>query len=134
MILNIQAVLFKICFPVFLRNRLISGGFEPVLIHTENSCFQNKNHKIITSFVRPAIQPLGTIKTGFNHFKIRGKLSIIRCNKNPVKADPRGLDEQFAQLLFNQKMSLQTNPTVQLSKIDLIFIHKKKKIIAKKKI
>ena len=41
--------------------------------------YQNKNHKIKT------LRPLAADKTGFNlkifHFDIRGKLSIIRCDK-----------------------------------------------------
>ena len=44
-----------------------------------------KNHKIDTSFVSTALWPLGANKTGVNliivHFDIRGKLSIIRCDK-----------------------------------------------------
>ncbi len=47
--------------------------------------YQNKNHKIDTSFVSPGLRPLAADKTGFNlkifHFDIRGKLSIIRCDK-----------------------------------------------------
>ena len=44
-----------------------------------------KNNKINTSFVSPCLCPLGADKTGFNlkilHFDIRGKLSIIRCDR-----------------------------------------------------
>ena len=45
--------------------------------------YQNKNHKINTSFVSPGLRPLAADKTGFNlnRFDIRGKLSIIRCDK-----------------------------------------------------
>ena len=47
--------------------------------------YQNKNPKINTSFVRPGLRPLRADKTGFNliifYFNIRGKLSIIRCDK-----------------------------------------------------
>ena len=47
--------------------------------------YQNKNHKLKPSFVRPGLRPLAADKAGFNlktfHFDIRGKLSIIRCDK-----------------------------------------------------
>ena len=60
-------------FPVSLWNRLISGGLELVLSHTEKLCIAC----IISSFL--------WIKTVFNliivHFYIRGKLFMIRCNK-----------------------------------------------------
>ena len=71
-------------------SQLISAGLEPVLSHTEKLCivsyeYQNKNHKMITSFISPYLRPLGANKTGF-HFiifssNIRAKLSVIRCNK-----------------------------------------------------
>ena len=37
--------LFK-CFPVWLQNRLISAGLEPVLIHTERSCIASYFRKL----------------------------------------------------------------------------------------
>ncbi len=47
--------------------------------------YQNKNHKIKPSFVSPGLRPLAADKTDLNlkifHFDIRGKLSIIRCDK-----------------------------------------------------
>ncbi len=47
--------------------------------------YQNKNHKIKTKFCQTGLRPLAADKTGFNlkffHFDIRGKLSIIRCDK-----------------------------------------------------
>ncbi len=47
--------------------------------------YQNKNPKINISFLRPGLRSLRADKTGFNliifHFNIRGKLSIIRCDK-----------------------------------------------------
>ncbi len=47
--------------------------------------YQNKNPKINASFVSPGLRPLTADKTGFNliifTFNIRGKLSIIRCDK-----------------------------------------------------
>ncbi len=51
--------------------------------------YQNKNHKINTSFFSPDLRPLGADKPGYNriifHFDIRGKLSIIRCDKYILK-------------------------------------------------
>ncbi len=51
------------CIPVWLRNRLLSAGLEPVLSQTEkafiaSNCRQflrisNKNHKIKTQFCQP---------------------------------------------------------------------------------
>ncbi len=85
-----------IVFPVWLRNRLLSAGLAPVLNQTEKSCIAsnyrqfstNIKRKIIKlkpSFVSPDLRPLAADKTGFNlkifHFDIRGKLSIIRCDK-----------------------------------------------------
>ena len=41
-----------------------------------------KNHKMYSSFVTPGFPPLGANKSGFKfHFNIRGKLSIILCDK-----------------------------------------------------
>ena len=76
-----QAQLIK----AWLRHRLISGGLEPVLSHTEKSCIASyykqlstnneiKNHTINTSFVS-----LGYIY--FILLFVRGLLSIIRCDK-----------------------------------------------------
>ena len=65
---------------------------EPVLSHTKKIMYsielqkffyeyQNKNHKINTSFVRPEFRPLTKTKNGLNlinfHVNIRGKLSIL---------------------------------------------------------
>ena len=83
----------KNIFPVWLRNRLISAGLEPVLIHTEKLCIASYyiqfytglkmyNHNIKNSFVSPCLCHLNANKTGFNpitvQFYIRGKLFIIR--------------------------------------------------------
>ncbi len=89
-----RAQLYKvIIFPVWLRNRLLSSGLEPIL---SQSCiasnyrqfYTNIKIKIIKlkpSFVSPGLRPLAADKTGFNlkifPFDIRGKLSIIRCDK-----------------------------------------------------
>ena len=82
--------------PVWLRNRLLSAGLEPVLSLTEKSCVASNYRQFSTnikikiiklkpSFVSPGLRPLAADKTGFNlkifHFDIRGKLSIIRCDK-----------------------------------------------------
>ena len=87
----------KKIFPVWLRYRLISGRYEPVLSHTKKSCIVScyiqfsrnikmYNHNIKTSFVSPYLRHLGDNKAGFNliivHFYIGGgKLFIIRCNR-----------------------------------------------------
>ncbi len=57
--LNYRQVIIK-KFPVWLRNRLLSAGLEPVLSQTEKHVqhritdssyeYQNKNHKINTQF------------------------------------------------------------------------------------
>ena len=81
-------------FPVWLRNLLISAGLKPVLSLTEKSCTASYyrqfstniiNYKINTSFfLSESSAPWGN-KTGFipitYRFKIRGKLSIVRCDK-----------------------------------------------------
>ncbi len=53
-------------FPVWLRNRFLSAGLEPVPSHNENNVrielqtifyeYQNIMHKINTSFVSPGLQ------------------------------------------------------------------------------
>ncbi len=83
-------------FQVLLRNRLLSTGLESVLSQTEKSCIASNYRQFSTnikikiiklkpSFVSPSLRPLAADKTGFNlkifHFDIRGKLSIIRCDK-----------------------------------------------------
>ncbi len=84
-------------YPVWLWNRFLSAGFEPVLSQTEKLImysillhtifyeYQNKNNEIYNSFVNPGLQPLGPNKTCFNliifHLDIHGNLSIIRCAK-----------------------------------------------------
>ena len=66
----------NLVFPVWPRNRLISGRLEPVLSHTEKSCLASyyrqffheyliKNHKIHTSFVGHGLRSLGAYKTGY---------------------------------------------------------------------
>ena len=64
----------RIVFPVSLRNRLISGGLEPVLGHTEKFCLASYYIQFST-IIR---------KNSFNliivHFYIRGNF-IIRCDK-----------------------------------------------------
>ena len=63
-------------------DRKIMYSIESLSIFYE---YQNKYNKINTSFVSQGLWPLGADKTGFNlmifHFDIRGKLSIIRCDK-----------------------------------------------------
>ena len=83
-------------FPVWLRNRLLSAGLEPVLSKTEKACIASNYRQFSTnikikiiklkpSFVSPSLRPPAADKTGFNlkifHFDIRGKLSIIRCDE-----------------------------------------------------
>ena len=87
-------------FPVWLRNRIISAGSEPIHSHTEKSCLaslKNMNHKINSSFVRP----VGGYKTGFNlinfHFNTRGKLLPI-TRKQGVKM--RYLENLQNHLIF----------------------------------
>ena len=66
---------------------------------------KNKNPKIDTSFVRPGLRPLRADKTGFNliifHFNIRGKLSIIRCDKYLLSASYN--KENIAVLMMGVK-------------------------------
>ena len=83
-------------FPAWLRNRLITAGLEPVLIHTKKLCITSyfrqfstiikiKILNFDTSFVSLDLRPLGAYKTRSNliifHFTIRGNLSIKRCYK-----------------------------------------------------
>ena len=81
-------------FSVWLQNRSISTGLEPVLSHTEKSCIAsyywqfstNIKIKIIRyQFINLVLWYLLSIKTGFNliffHLNIRGKLSIVRFDK-----------------------------------------------------
>ena len=60
--------------PVWLRNRLISAGLEPVPSHTEKACIASYYRQFSTK----------DHKTGLNlivfNFNISGKLSIIRCD------------------------------------------------------
>ncbi len=61
---------------IWIWNRLLSDGIEPVLRQTGKSC--------IASNYRQLLRPKGANITGFIllifHFDIRGKLSIIRCD------------------------------------------------------
>ena len=71
--------------PLWLWNRLISRGLEPVLSHTEKSCIASNyrqfstNHKNNISFVSPGLRPLGSNKICFLliifHFNVHRKLS-----------------------------------------------------------
>ena len=74
-------------FSVCSRNRLLSAGLEPALSQTEKS-FIASNYRQLSKlpfFLARASGPSELNKTGFNlknfHFNIRGKLSIIRCDK-----------------------------------------------------
>ncbi len=68
-------------FPVWLRNRLLSAGLEPVLSQTEKACIEPNYRQFSTNIKIKIIK----LKPSFNlkifSFDIRGKLSIIRCNK-----------------------------------------------------
>ena len=80
-------------FPVWLRNRLLSTGLEPVLSQTEKSFVASNQRQFSTNIKIKIIKLIpvflarafGAKKTGFNliifHFDIRGKLFIIRCDK-----------------------------------------------------
>ena len=84
---------YLVYFPVWLRNRLISAGLEPVINQTENPYVTSYERQfstnikiiIIILFTILLAWPLGVIKTGFNLiiflFYIYGNLSIIRCSK-----------------------------------------------------
>ena len=61
-------------FPVWLRNRLISAVLETVLRHTEKSCLA-----LYYRYFLKIIELIPNII--FLYFNIRGKLSIIRCDK-----------------------------------------------------
>ena len=74
------------------RNPLVSAGLESVLSHTEKSCIASyyrqfsmiikiKKFKINTNFVIPGLRPLTKLNLIILYFDIRGKLSIIRCDK-----------------------------------------------------
>ncbi len=92
-------------FPVWLWNRLLPAGLEPVLIsQTEKSCIASnyrqfstnikiKIIKLIPVFLSPGLWPLRANKTDFDlilfHFDIRGKLSIIRCDKYILNTNSR---------------------------------------------
>ena len=85
----IDLKLFTILFPVWLRNRLLSAGLEPVLSQTEKACIASNyrqfstNIKIIIiklkpSFVSPGLRPRAADKTGFN-LKIFLLMSAESC-------------------------------------------------------
>ena len=90
---NVNSFIMIYVFPVWLQNRLISAGLEPVLCHTGKLCIVSNYRQFSTfskikknmKFVSPGHQPLGANKTGFNfiifHFNICGKLSVIRWDK-----------------------------------------------------
>ena len=68
---------------------IISAGLEPVLSHTEKSCIATYYRQFLTrlipvllawSFGLPGLTKL-VIILFFFHFDIRGKLSIIQCDK-----------------------------------------------------
>ena len=76
----------------FLVNRLISGGLMSILSYTEKSCIAQTTDNFPRIFeekykIKPvllAFCPSGLYNTGFNlnfHFNIRGKLSMIRCDR-----------------------------------------------------
>ena len=75
-------------FPVWLPNRLISAGLEPVLSHTYKSCIASFSRLISIKLI-PVLLALDFcsfgLTIGFNLiiflFNIRGKLSLIRCDK-----------------------------------------------------
>ena len=83
-------------FPLWLRNRLMSAGLEPVFSHTEKSCIALYYRQFFTNIKMKIIKlipvccsgfcPLEPNKTClsilFFYFDIRGKLSNIRCDKN----------------------------------------------------
>ena len=66
-----------------------------------------KNFKIKTSFVSPGLRPLAADKTGFNLkiflFDIRGKLSIIRCDKYILYIKRQNKDDYGLQSSFADK-------------------------------
>ena len=81
--------------PVWFRNRLISAALELVLSRTEKIMYsivsqtifheyQNKSHKINTSFVSPVLQPIGV-----NNAKIT--IKVLSYDVFLVKAQPRQL-------------------------------------------
>ena len=75
-----------IVFPVWLRNRSISAGLEPVLSYTEKSCiesytmFHEYKIKIINLIPLLLARASRTNKPSLNlitfHFNIRGKMSM----------------------------------------------------------
>ncbi len=80
----------EIHIPVWLRNRLISTGLEPVLSHTKKSCIASNYRQFSTNIkipvlFSPGFRYLWYNKTGFNliifHFNFRGKWTKIQCYK-----------------------------------------------------
>ena len=63
---------------------MLTAGLELVLSHTEKSCIAS-NYRQFSMNIKIKIIKARANKTGFNpiifHFDIRGKLSIIRCDK-----------------------------------------------------
>ncbi len=73
---------------------LLFGGLEPILSHTEKSCITSYYKQFSTNIKIKIIRLIPVLsgrvsrrdnKAVFNlkilHFNIRGKLSIIRCDK-----------------------------------------------------
>ena len=74
-------------FSVWLKNQIISVGLIPVLRITEkfSANIKIKITKLIPVLLACGLRHFGAKKTGFNvlicNFKIREKLSMIRCDK-----------------------------------------------------
>ncbi len=72
-------------FPVWLRNRLLSAGLEPFLSQIEKACIlysielQTFSTNIKIKIIK--LKPSFVSRDKIFHFDIRGKLSIIRCDK-----------------------------------------------------
>ena len=73
---------YEIVFPVWLRNRLISAGLKLVLSPTKQFIYRIVLYPVFNEYGH---QHLWANKTSFDHifvhFYIRGKMSIIRCDK-----------------------------------------------------
>ena len=108
------------CFPVPLRNRLISGGLEQVVSYTAKLCiasqyiqFSTNKKKCTIIRIKTVFQPQDAEDTDYKELVlILGKLFIIRCNKqllqylNCKKAYFQFLYSEYAQFLFLQLYSI----------------------------
>ena len=87
-------VVIILYFPVWLRNRLLSAGLEPILSQTEKSCIASNYRQFSTNI------KIKIIKLKNFHFDIRGKLSLIRCDKYIFLHKIKGIFYTYFLCLF----------------------------------